>query len=144
MDAVRHYTMEDITERLGVTARTLHYYEEIGLLTSVSRTEGRHRVYDEEMVARIEHILRLKLALGASLQEIRDILQAEEELDRLRATFYGDAITDAERGRILDEATVRLQDIIAHIDERMGKLSVLRQSFAERLERANGLKGGSE
>ncbi|MBP3963927.1 MerR family transcriptional regulator [Paenibacillus lignilyticus] len=140
MEVNLKYTMEDITERLGITARTLHYYEEIGLLPAVSRTEGRHRVYDEEMVLRIQHILRLKEVLGASLQEIRDILQAEADLDRLRATFYGDSLTEDERENVLDEATDRLQDIISHIDERMGKLQLLKQGFTERLDRANRLK----
>ncbi|SDW18391.1 MerR family transcriptional regulator [Paenibacillus sp. CF384] len=140
MEGNLKFTMEDITERLGITARTLHYYEEIGLLPTVSRTEGRHRVYDEEMVLRIQLILRLKEVLGASLQEIRDILQAEADLDRLRATFYGESLSEDERENVLDEATDRLRDIIRHIEERMEKLQQLKQGFAERLDRATSLK----
>lgn len=134
------YTMEDVTERLGITARTLHYYEEIGLLPVVTRTEGKHRIYDETMLDRIQHILRLKQVLGASLQEIRDILQAEEELERIKTSYYEESRTEEERDRLLDEATVRLQTIITHIDEKMEKLQAMRQSFCERLERANRLK----
>ncbi|WP_219837330.1 MerR family transcriptional regulator [Paenibacillus sp. R14(2021)] len=134
------YTVEEVTEKLGITARTLHYYEEIGLLPDVSRTEGRHRLYDESMFLRIQHILKLKLVLGASLQEIRSILQAEEELDAIKASYYDDARTGEERERLLDEATDRLQAIIAHIDEKLAKLQTLRQGFGERLERANRLK----
>lgn len=131
--------MEEVTERLGITSRTLHYYEEIGLLPDVTRTEGGHRIYDEAMVERIAHILRLKQVLGASLQEIRDILQAEEELDRIRASYRGESRLE-ERDRLLDEAAERLQSIIAHIDEKMAKLDAMRQSFGARLERAHRLK----
>jgi MerR family transcriptional regulator, repressor of the yfmOP operon len=134
------YTMEDVTERLGITARTLHYYEEIGLLPAVTRTEGRHRIYDESMLDRVRNILKLKQVLGASLQEIRDILQAEEELERIKASYYGEAQTEEGRDQLLDEAIERLQTIISHIDEKMESLRSMRQSFGERLDRANRLK----
>ncbi|AZN41069.1 MerR family transcriptional regulator [Paenibacillus albus] len=138
------YTMEEVTERLGITARTLHYYEEIGLLPAVTRSEGRHRLFDEAMLQRIEHILKLKQVLGASLVEIREIMQAEEELDRIRATYYGDGASDEEKDRLLDEAALRLQEIITHIDDKLVKLSTLRQGFSDRLERATRLKHRSE
>ncbi|KIL41942.1 hypothetical protein SD70_03455 [Gordoniibacillus kamchatkensis] len=140
MTASPKYTMEDVTERLGITARTLHYYEEIGLLPAVMRTDGRHRIYDEIMLERIEHILKLKRVLGASLQEIRDILQAEEELEHIKASYYKEPHTEEERDLLLDQAIERLQSIIIHIDEKMAKLQAMRQSFGERLDRANRLK----
>lgn len=136
----RKYTMEEVTERLGITARTLHYYEEIGLLPAVTRSEGRHRLFDEAMLQRIEHILRLKQVLGASLVEIREIMQAEEELDLIRASYYGAQASEDEKDRLLDEAALRLQGIISHIDEKLEKLQTLKQSFENRLERANRLK----
>jgi MerR family transcriptional regulator, repressor of the yfmOP operon len=139
MKASVKFTMEEVTERLGITSRTLHYYEEIGLLPDVARTEGRHRVYDEEMLDRIAHILRLKQVLGASLQEIRDILQAEEELEQIKASYHGESRLD-ERDRLLDEAAERLRAIIGHIDEKMEKLQTMRSGFSERLERATRLK----
>ncbi|MFC4098061.1 MerR family transcriptional regulator [Paenibacillus xanthanilyticus] len=140
MTEIRKYTVEEVTRQLGITARTLHYYEEVGLLPGVSRTEGRHRLYCESMLARTRHILKLKQVLGASLQEIRDILQAEEELDRLKASYYQEPHTEEERDALLEEAAQRLEDILGHIDEKMEKLRMLRDGFAERLARANALK----
>lgn len=133
------FTVEEATERLGITSRTLHYYEEIGLLPDVARTEGGHRLYSEETLERLSHILRLKLVLGASLQEIRDILQAEEELETIKASYRGESDMD-ERDRLLDEAADRLQKIITHIDEKMEKLQAMRLGFDKRLERARRLK----
>ncbi|SEO96575.1 MerR family transcriptional regulator [Paenibacillus sp. OV219] len=144
MNESHKYTMEEVTERLGITARTLHYYEEIGLLPAVTRSEGRHRLFDEAMLQRIEHILKLKQVLGASLVEIREIMQAEEELDRIRATYYSNGASDDEKDRLLDEAALRLQEIITHIDEKLEKLQTLRQGFSDRLERATRLKQRSE
>lgn len=141
MTEARKYTVEEVTQQLGITARTLHYYEEVGLLPDVSRTEGRHRLYCESMLARTRHILKLKQVLGASLQEIRDILQAEEELDRIRTSYYEEPHTEEERDELLDEASRRLDAIIGHIDEKMEKLQALREGFTERLARANALKG---
>ncbi len=58
--------------RLGVSTRTLRYYEELGLLTP-SRTAGGHRLYDPSHIEAVERILRMQ-ALGLSLTTIRRIL----------------------------------------------------------------------
>lgn len=66
-------TVRDAAERLGVTPRTLKYYEERGLV-SPSRSEGRYRLYDEEDLKRFGRILRLR-ALGFSLHSITEMLK---------------------------------------------------------------------
>ena len=55
-------TVSDAASRLGVTPRTLKYYEERGAVTP-SRSEGRYRLYDEADLERFARILRLR-ALG--------------------------------------------------------------------------------
>ncbi|OCT14544.1 hypothetical protein A8709_27255 [Paenibacillus pectinilyticus] len=132
--------MEDITARLGITARTLHYYEEIGLLGPVTRTVGGHRLFDEPMVERIGHILRLKQQLGVSLQGVGDILQAEEKLGRIRATFYEEGHSDEEKDVLLEEASDLLRTLISQIDDKIVNLQAIRQGFEERLEKANRLR----
>jgi DNA-binding transcriptional MerR regulator len=66
-------TVRDAAERLGVTPRTLKYYEERGLV-SPTRSEGRYRLYDEEDLKRFARILRLR-SLGFSLQGITEMLK---------------------------------------------------------------------
>ncbi|KAE8756509.1 MerR family transcriptional regulator [Paraburkholderia madseniana] len=66
-------TVRDAAERLGVTPRTLKYYEERGLV-SPSRSEGRYRLYDEEDLKRFGRILRLR-SLGFSLHGITEMLK---------------------------------------------------------------------
>ncbi|SMG24637.1 MerR family transcriptional regulator [Paraburkholderia susongensis] len=66
-------TVRDAAERLGVTPRTLKYYEERGLV-SPTRSEGRYRLYDEEDLKRFARILRLR-SLGFSLHSITEMLK---------------------------------------------------------------------
>jgi MerR family transcriptional regulator, repressor of the yfmOP operon len=66
-------TVRDAAERLGVTPRTLKYYEERGLVTP-SRSEGRYRLYDEQDLERFGRILRLR-SLGFSLNGIVEMLK---------------------------------------------------------------------
>ncbi|MBW7457254.1 MerR family transcriptional regulator [Paenibacillus sepulcri] len=130
----KKYSIEEVTERLGVTARTLHYYEEIGLIGEVERTGGGHRLYSEEVAEEMEHILRLKNVLGCSLQEIRTILDAEQQLTALRET-YRQEISDSSRSSLLDQAAVLLNRQISLIDEKVKGMLEMKQRFQERLQR---------
>lgn len=62
-----------LARKTGLTVRTLHYYEEIGLLTPLRRTETGHRFYGIDDIARLQQILSLR-QLGFALDEIRDFL----------------------------------------------------------------------
>ncbi len=66
-------TVRDAAARLGVTPRTLKYYEERGLVTP-ARSEGRYRLYDDDDLERFARILRLR-ALGFSLHGIAEMLK---------------------------------------------------------------------
>ena len=72
-DSPTRLTVRDAAERLGVTPRTLKYYEERGLV-SPTRSEGRYRLYDEEDLQRFGRILRLR-SLGFSLHGMTEMLK---------------------------------------------------------------------
>jgi MerR family transcriptional regulator, thiopeptide resistance regulator len=63
----------------GISIRTLHYYDEIGLLAPTLRSEGGHRLYGADDIGRLQQILSLR-ALGFSLEEIAACLDNDEEL----------------------------------------------------------------
>ena len=65
-------SIAELREATGLTARTLRYYEELGLLPGVRRRAGGRRVYGRDEVQRLRFITRLK-ALGLSLAEIREL-----------------------------------------------------------------------
>ena len=60
----------DIARSTGLTIRTLHYYEEIGLLAPTDRTDAGHRLYGPDAVERLYHISLLR-DLGLPLDSVR-------------------------------------------------------------------------
>jgi DNA-binding transcriptional MerR regulator len=78
----------ELAKRTGLTVRTLHHYDEIGLLRPSLHTESGHRLYTAGDVARLQRVLSLR-QLGFALDEIRDCLDRPDfaplELLRLHA-----------------------------------------------------------
>jgi len=74
----------DVSRRTGLTVRTLHYWEEIGLLPASERLAGGHRIYDEADVAIVNRI-RLLRHMGTPLARIPDVLEGS-------ATDLADAV----------------------------------------------------
>lgn len=72
----RRWRVGELADRMGVSVRALHHYEENGLLAPSERTEGGHRIYGEKEVLRLQQIVSLR-ALGLSLDEIRRCLDTE-------------------------------------------------------------------
>lgn len=63
----------ELARRTGLTVRTLHHYDEIGLLRPSQHSDSGHRLYTAGDVARLQQIASLR-QLGFSLDEIRDCL----------------------------------------------------------------------
>jgi DNA-binding transcriptional MerR regulator len=64
----------DVARRTGLTVRTLHHYDEIGLLRPSMRTETGHRLYTAADLGRLQQILSLR-QLGFALEDIRACLE---------------------------------------------------------------------
>ncbi|MGH2943904.1 MAG: MerR family transcriptional regulator, partial [Solirubrobacteraceae bacterium] len=118
----------EVARRAGTTPRTIRYYEELGLLPAApERDAGRHRLYAEGDVERVRELLRLKDLLGLTLDELRDVIEAEEARGALRAEWHRGDASRTRRAEILDEAQ-------AHIDRQLALLERRREKLAE-LER---------
>ena len=70
---VQRMTRSVIAERTGVHIETVRYYERIGLLPAPPRSEGGHRIYDEDLLRRLNFIRRCR-ELGFTLDEVRGLL----------------------------------------------------------------------
>lgn len=108
----------DLAKLTGVTVRTLHHYEELGLIEPVARSKGQYRLYGQEAESRIRWIGKLK-DLGLSLSEVQDLVRrrrnspsAHDAADELHQTY---------RDKLLD------------IRERLNRLSSLEQELEESL-----------
>ncbi|MEM6426209.1 MAG: MerR family transcriptional regulator [Cyanobacteria bacterium P01_D01_bin.128] len=66
-----------LAKQAGVSIRTLHYYDEIGLLSPSRRTDTEYRLYSPGDIVRLQQIISLR-QLGFSLDEIRDCLERSE------------------------------------------------------------------
>jgi DNA-binding transcriptional MerR regulator len=68
-----HGKIGDLAKRTGVSIRTLHHYDEIGLLSPSHRSESGHRLYGREEVVRLQQVLSLR-QIGFSLEQVRETL----------------------------------------------------------------------
>ena len=71
------YKVSEASEIAGVTVRTLHHYDHIGLLRPGKETQAGYRLYTEEDLERLQQILFFK-ELDFSLKEIKDILDSPD------------------------------------------------------------------
>ena len=128
--SVGQYRIGELASRVGLTERTIRYYEELGLLESVKRLDGGTRVYTDDDVRRLRFIRKLK-TLGLSLQEM---LELERMYRRQRSN----------RG-VLPRLTELLDAHLATITEKIGELEALRdeiRSYREHVARRL-LEGGA-
>lgn len=70
----------ELAARSGLPVKTLRYYEDLGLLPAIGRTDGGYRLFDSASLRRLEFIRRLK-TLGLSLEEIQGCLAVHDAGD---------------------------------------------------------------
>jgi len=122
------YRIGELAAKVGVTERTIRYYEERGLLESVKRLDGGQRVYTDDDIRRLKFIQKLKV-LGLSLAEMQEL-----------ETLYGRHHTNA---KVLPRLIELLDSHLTTVSERLGELAALRdeirsyrQHVTKRLEEA--------
>jgi DNA-binding transcriptional MerR regulator len=129
--------IQEVAAALGLTARTIRYYEELGLLAPAGRSGGDYRQYDADDVERLRFIKGLRDDAGFSLAEIGQMLEDEAARTRSRARFR--TTTDAlERRAIVDDALARVDRQIASLREKRDRLTTM---IAEADERRAHLLG---
>ena len=69
---IASYRIGELAAKVGMTERTIRYYEEVGLLDSVKRLDGGTRAYTDDDVRRLKFIRKLKV-LGLTLQEMHEL-----------------------------------------------------------------------
>lgn len=109
---MKRYTVKEVARMAGVSVRTLHFYDEIGLLAPASHGENGYRYYGKEELLKLQQIL-FHRELGFPLERIREILTSPgfDRLEALRA--HRAALAKDER---------RLRDLIVTIDKTIDSL----------------------
>jgi MerR family transcriptional regulator, repressor of the yfmOP operon len=125
----------EVAERVGVTPRTIRYYEELGLLGSAStREKGAHRTYAETDVADLQELIRLRDLLGLTLEELVELAEAEEARAALRGRWEEDP-SDEERLRIVAEALPLVERQLALVRSRQATLEEFAGELEDKLRR---------
>jgi MerR family transcriptional regulator, repressor of the yfmOP operon len=129
----------EVAQLTGTTPRTIRYYEELGLLApAADREPGAHRVYDQADVERLQEVLRLRRALGLSLEELSE-LSAEESARAARLREWHDGVEDHVRRReILEEATRYVELQLALVRRRREELDELERELLAKRRRVRG------
>jgi MerR family transcriptional regulator, repressor of the yfmOP operon len=117
----------DLAIALGLTTRTIRYWEEVGIVESVQRSDGATRGFTPYYVRRLKFIMKLK-ELGLTIKEMQDLYAA-----------YGEA---KQTERMVPRLVEILDEHIDKIDEKMSKLASLRKEIVSYRQQL-GAKFGS-
>ena len=97
----------------GVPAKTLRFYDMLGLVEPAVRTASGHRLYGPEEAARLAFVKRARL-LGLSLEEIKELT---------------DLIDEGSRGKVISRLEEVLESRLADTEQRLAELTKFRETF---------------
>ena len=106
MHQARLFKAQEFADRAGVTVRTLHHYDRLGLLLPSGRTDAGYRLYSDRDLLRLEQILALKF-IGFPLDEIRKLLKRDAR--NLPSALRRQRTLILEKRRLLDLAVEAIQ-----------------------------------
>ena len=116
--------IQEAAAEVGLTARSIRYYEELGLLEPAARSEGAYRLYDADDVERLRFIKGLRDDAGFSLAEIGRLLEDENARVRVRERFRATS-SPAERRALLLDSLDRLDRQVATLRSKIGRLEAM-------------------
>ena len=116
--------IQEAAAEVGLTPRSVRYYEELGLLKPAARSEGDYRLYDATDVERLRFIKGLRDDAGFSLAEIAQLLEDEAARERDRAAFRATA-DPAERKRILRDRVSSFDRQIETLQRKIARLQLM-------------------
>ncbi len=104
-----------IAKQSGTPIKTIRYYEELGLLKTMGRTEGGFRLFNTDVFARLNFIKRAQ-KLGLRLSEVREFLEIHDQGDLP-----------------CDHVQERLRNKLIEVDRQIQQLQILRQELEKLL-----------
>ena len=138
------YRIGELAELVGASPRTIRYYEERGLLPAPEgHTKGQHRTYREADVVRLRELLRLRDLLGLPLEELKDLLEAEEARALLRDRFRATG-SEKQRRQIVEQALAHIEAQLTLVRRRQQALAQLERELNAKRQRLRAqLKAGA-
>ena len=109
---MKTYTVGTLAKMAGVSVRTLHYYDEVGLLVPPSRSAAGYRLYGTEDLLQLQQILFFR-ELDMPLEEIADVLD-DPSFDQVQALVS--------HRQVMEERIARTQRLLTTIDKTLLRL----------------------
>ena len=126
----------EVAAQTGTTPRTIRYYEELGLLPPAEgREPGSHRLYEQADVERLGEVLRLKELLGVSLEELRELVEAESARAELRREWRGGVERPERRREILTQGLEHIRRQLELIRGRRAEIERLEDELKAKRRR---------
>ncbi|MBS4023599.1 MAG: MerR family DNA-binding transcriptional regulator [Dethiobacter sp.] len=137
MNKQRIYTISELAAELGITPRTIRYYEEVELLSSERESVNHQRLYDARARARLKLILRGK-RFGFPLSEIKEMINLYD-VDRTQKEQLRRTIT------LGDKKIAELEEMVTDLQAIREEMLEFRRHFMsllQELERKNEREEG--
>jgi DNA-binding transcriptional MerR regulator len=135
----------EVAKLAGTTPRTIRYYEEIGLLPIAGgREPGAHRTYAATDVDRLTELLRLKDLLGLTLEELKELVEAEGARAELRREWQGGVDDPVRRRQILEQSLIYIASQLDLVRRRRDEIAKLETELLSRRKRAQALLRDAE
>jgi DNA-binding transcriptional MerR regulator len=131
------YKVHDFAEVAGVTVRTLHHYDKLGLLEP-RRTAAGYRVYTLRELERLEQIVALKF-LGLPLRQIQVLLDRKDALQLPEALRMQRGVLEEKR-KLLDRAISAIEDAEKVLQSGKPADAALLKKIIEVIEMQNGVE----
>ena len=114
--AAGQWSIGELAKACGVTVRTLHHYDQIGLLSAGRRTSSGHRRYTEEDVRRLYRIRALQM-LGLPLADIGAALETPaDDMASLRTLLERQLLHMGRQAELVQAVQDRLRDLLSRMD----------------------------
>lgn len=135
--------IQEVAAEIGLTPRSIRYYEELGLLSPAARSVGAYRLYDLSDLERLRFIKGLRDDAGLSLADIGQVLEDEESRQRAQAALK---VTEdpVERRRILLERLSSVERLHDRLTAKLARLQAMVDDVEARRGRLHDLLAAVE
>lgn len=122
-----NYTIRELSDRYGIAASTLRYYEDLGLLDNVTHNDKNQRIYDDNHIARLDAIQCFKQT-GLPLGKIKEFFEYSANLPE-----HIDAVLEMmiEHEADIKNQMQQLQDGLDHIQHKVRFYSGIQTAIQE-------------
>jgi MerR family transcriptional regulator, repressor of the yfmOP operon len=126
---------------LGISERSLRYYQQLGLITPCARTPGGMRRYSEADVARVARIRELQTLLGLNLDEISVVLHNDDRLAEIREEYHDERTGAEQRADLARECLVLQEQLRTTVEQKRAALDRFLADVDARIGRIRAVLG---